>query len=577
MQRLSERADKHVVHRSSAVPLTSLLTISGCFELPEADLVGPTITAASLQGPRSVEVSVMPELVIEFSEAMDPASIHAGSVILVAWEELDSCALTPLCEEGSCERGTCQSSPLGTSNRAAIDRGEFDEGEPLSFELGAGAAGEGTRLIIRPRRPLASHRRHSLIVGAAVRDRSGAPLVDEHARVVAWQRDFVTAGRGSGGPEPRLVAPAHGQASVPSNVAAIDTEFWPPIPLPGPDAVLWLEPEQPGEPLELIDPTACPGWVPGTCLRWRPAQPLAANTRYRPAGGSVLDRHGRAALLPAAMHETWFAAGSGPDLDAPRADATAQMRGRCLAVWIDAGERVEARLQVGLVEQHASIDEVGWIGLAIADELEPEQSVRWSLELRDLADNVATLDGELPAGSSFAEQLPRLQITEILANPSGPEPDAEFVELRAGPSGASLTGVYVADVSLAEVREAWSAGDTLGDPLPAIELAPDELAIVVGSGFGAEVGEDPQPHASTKLIVVDASIGASGLANVGERVTLWAQTEHGPAVIASYGNWIETDAKAHEGRSVTASADGCDLPDRWRSHPFGRSSPGTLP
>jgi hypothetical protein len=552
--------------------------MSGCFELPEVDLVGPTIEAASLVGPRSVEVSVMPELVVEFSEAIDPATIHSGSVVLMAWEELDSCALTPLCEEGSCERGTCQSSPLGSTDRNAIDRGEFDEGEALIYELGDGPAGAGTRLTIRPRRPLASHRRHSLIVGAAVRDRSGAPLVDPWGRVMAWQRDFVTAGRGSGGPEPRLVAPVHGRAGVPSNVAAIDTEFWPPIPMPGVDAVLWLEPEGfSGDWIDLVEPVTCPGWPSGTCLRWRLAQPLAETMRYRIAGGSVLDRHGRPALLPAAVHETWFVSGSGPDLDAPLASTAAQMRGRCLAVWVDAGEPVEARLRVDEADQRTTIDGAGWIGLTIDDDLDPEHTVAWSIELRDLADNHATVDGELPAGPSFVAELPRIELTEILANPHGPEPDAEFVELRAGPTGASLEGVHLADASLAEVRDAWSSGDTLGDPLPAIELAPDQLALVVGSNFGVEAGEDPQPPAATPVIVVDASLGAGGLKNAGERVTLWAQTEHGPAAIASYGNWIETDASAHEGRSVVAGFDACDLPDRWRSHPFGSSTPGVLP
>src|SRR5690606_17256492 len=115
------------------------------------------------------------------------------------------------------------------------------------------------------------------------------------------------------------------------------------------------------------------------------------------------------------MHETWFAVGSGPDLDAPLASTTAQMRGRCLAVWVDAGEPVQARLRVGAAEQQASIGAAGWIGLAIAEDRQPEQLIAWSLELRDLADNQATFTGELPAGSSFAEQLPRVQITEILA------------------------------------------------------------------------------------------------------------------------------------------------------------------
>ncbi|MFO7566092.1 MAG: hypothetical protein R6X02_25835 [Enhygromyxa sp.] len=567
------------MHPLRIAALACLIASTACLESPEVDLVGPRVAAASLQGPRSVEVSVTPELIIDFSEALDPASIHPGSVALIAWEPLDSCSRTPICDEGSCERGTCQVSPLKVTQRRALDRGTYSgESVELVHELGVGPAGPGTRLTIRARRPLAAHRRHSLIVGAAVRDRSGAPLVDEWGRIAGFERDFVTAGRGSGGPEPRLIAPAPGQAGVPTNVAAIDTEFWPPIPPPGPDATLWLEPEEPGERLVLIDPITCPGWAPGACLRWRSSGPLAENTRYRPAGGSVLDRHGRPVLLPAAEHETWFRVGSGPDLEPPRASATAQMRGRCLAVWIDAGEPVEALLRVGEAEQRAAIAELGWIGLGIDEELDPEQRVAWTIELRDLADNRATLEGEVAAGASFASSLPRVSLTEILANPSGPEPVAEFVELLAGPSGASLEGVYLADMSLAEVREAWASGKTQGDALPAVELEPNEVAVVVATGY-AEIDpvKDPQPPSSTRLLVVDKSLGNSGLKNEGEPVILWALTEHGPTLISSYGNWINTAAKAHEGRSVVAGSDGCDLPDRWRSHPFGRSTPGTLP
>lgn len=563
--------------KSRLFPLSCVCALVACFEPPEADLVGPTVEAASLVGPRSVELSVMPELVVEFSEPIDPASIHAGSVALVVWEELESCALSPICAEGSCERGTCQGSPLTTSERSAIDRGEFADGIALVYVLGEGPAGPDSRLSIRPRRPLASHRRHSLIVGAAVRDRSGAPLVDDNGAIAGWQRDFVTADQGSGGPEPRLVAPAHGQARVPTNVAAIDTSFWPPIPEPAPGANLWLEPQQPGAIIELVDPVVCPGWVPGTCLRWRPAQALAPDSQYRPAGGSLVDRHGRPALLPAAERETWFTVGPGPDLQAPEPSTSAQMRGRCLALWVEVGEAVEVLLRAGEHEQRASIDGAGWIGLAITDALEPDHSVAWSLELRDFANNHAVVDGELSAGLGFAAELPQLRLTEVLANPSGPEPHAEFVELRAGPAGAALSGVHLADASLAQVRDAWASGDVLGDPLPAIELAPNEIAIIVASGHASESSDDPQPPPATKRLVVDASIGTGGLKNVGERLILWAETEHGPALISSYGNWIDTSATKHEGRSVVAGHDGCDLPNRWRSHPLGRSTPGSLP
>ena len=169
--------------------LLVLAWLSACIEPPEADLIGPTVIAASLREPRSVEVTVMPELIVELSEELDPTSIHPGSVALIAWEPLDSCSLTPICQKGSCERGTCQVSPLKVTQRRALDRGKYDgESIEVAYELGLGTAGPGTRLTIRPRRPLAPHRRHSLIIGAGVRDRSGAPLVDEYGRVAGFER-----------------------------------------------------------------------------------------------------------------------------------------------------------------------------------------------------------------------------------------------------------------------------------------------------------------------------------------------------------------------------------------------------
>jgi hypothetical protein len=553
--------------------------LAGClFEAPDVDLDGPTIIASTLYRVRSVELPVMPELIVEFSEPLDPATIHSGSVVVVAWDELGSCALTPICVKGSCERGSCQTSPLSATKLRAIDRGTFEGGEALRYELSEGSAGPDTRLRIQPRRPLASHRRHSLIIGAAVRDRSGARLADEHGRTSGWQRDFVTAGRGSSGPEPRLVAPVPGQAGVPTNVASVDVELWPPIEALDPSATLFLEPQHEVAPhIELIDPLPCPGWVPGTCLRWRPAQALEPGVRYRPAGGTLVDGHGQPARLPAAVHETWFLVGNGPDLTPPNPSTVAQMRGRCLAVWVEVGEPVEAVLHAGAGEARASLNGAGWIGLAITGEHEIDELLEWSLELRDLADNRATVVGELPAGLGFHPALPQVQLTEVLASPLGPNPHAEFVEVLAGPHGADLTGVHLADVYLSEVREAWQAGKVLGDPLPAVVLEPDEVAIVVALGYTTHVGDDPQPPASTRLLVVDASLGNHGLKNVGEPITLWMHTEFGPTAISTYGNWIDTGKTAHKGRSVVVGHDGCDLPDRWRSHPFGQSTPGTLP
>jgi hypothetical protein len=113
--------------------------------------------------------------------------------------------------------------------------------------------------------------------------------------------------------------------------------------------------------------------------------------------------------------------------------------------------------------------------------------------------------------------------------------------------------------------------DPPGDPLPPVSLGPDELAILVGSSWpGSPIGQ-------AQLIMLDSSLAGGGLKNAGEPVTLWMPSEHGPIELASYGNWIATGASSHDGRSVVAGLDACDLPDRWRSHPQGISSPGVMP
>jgi hypothetical protein len=557
--------------------ILAALGLAACLpEPPNVDLEGPRIVEASLERPRSVQVPVLPELVFEFSEPIDPATVHVGSVALVAWELLDEpCELTPLCTEGSCERGRCQAASLGAGERSALERGEFDASVPhavaIELELAEGASGPASRLIVRPLGPLDAHRRHTLVIGPAVRDRSGAPLVDEYDRAVAWQRDFVTAGIGSSGPEPILLTPAPGQLAVATNLARLETYLWPPVPVPQPDATLLLEADDGSAAIVLVEPSDCIGWVPGTCLGWRPASPLQPGVRYRPAGGSLVDRFGAAAVRPGTTRETWFQSGSGPDQDPPIAELDARVHGRCLALWIDAGEPVEAVLRVDARVRRTAIDHAGWVGLELAG-LSPGDAITWTLELQDLAGNHTTRDGELEAGPSFDPASGHLRITEVLANPTGPEPDGEFVELLAGPEGAELDGVLLADLSFAEISAALAMGeDPPGDPLPPVSLGPDEIAVLVGSSWPGS------PISQAQLIMLDSSLAGGGLKNAGEPVTLWMPSEHGPIELASYGNWIATGASSHDGRSVVAGLDACDLPDRWRSHPQGISSPGMLP
>jgi hypothetical protein len=559
------------VHAKSRVPWVPIFLLSaGCFELPNVDLEGPRVVASSLPGPRSIEVPVQPTIVIELSEPLDPASVHAGSIGLFEWETVGDCSLTPLCSEGSCERGRCMADPVRSSDRSAIDRGELEIGIPLSFALVDGPAGPGSVLEIRPVRPLTEHARHTLIVGAAVRDRGGAGLV-------GFSRDFVTASFGSSGPEPSLISPLPGELAVPTNLARVELRVHPPVPWPQPYATIWLEDER-GEGVWLIDPQPCEDWLPGSCVSLRPRDPLAPDRRHRPAGGTLHDRLGRPALSASPDRETWFATASGPDDAPPMPEILAELRARCVVVWIAGDELLTARLEVDeSVREQVLSPGVAAIGVPGGSHL-PGETIAWTLELRDRADNHAQRSGELVAGPSFDPTLPRLAITEVLGNPLGPEPDAEFVELLALGDPVDTGELVLSDRTPAELFAAWQRGDDpSGDPLPPTLIESGQLAVVVASGWAPALGGDPSPPSNTPLLVLDASLASGGLKNAGEPLTLWRPSEQGPVVVASYGNWIDTSAKAHGGRSVVGDPDGCDLPDRWRSHPLASSTPGTLP
>lgn len=563
------------IPRSTLAPL---LTLAACIEVPETDLEGPRIIASTLPEPRSVEVSVWPAIELELSEPLDPDSVHAGSVGLFAWEPVGDCSLTPRCDEGSCERGRCMVATARASDRGALDRGELapELGIPLALELREGPQGPDSLLRIRPQRPLAAHARHTLIVGAALRDRSGAALADAWGVPRAFERDFVTAAIGSAGPEPVLLVPAPGETGVPTNLAALELRFSPPLPWPQDDATLWLVDDR-GEGVWLADPQVCAGWLPGTCVGMRPSRPLAPGRRHRVEGGTLVDRLARPATPIGTTREAWFESAAGPDLDAPQAEVVAELRERCVIVWVAGDEPLDAELNVeGEVRRVALAPGLAPLGVAANDHA-PGDALAWSLALRDRADNLAQHGGELIAGPSFAATLPRVAFTEILANPLGPEPDAEFVEIVAL-AELDTTGLWLSDRTPTQLVEAWQAGETPpGDPLPAASLAAGELALLVGPSYVAGLGGDAAPPPGARLLVVESSLASGGLANAGEPLTLWRAGASGPEIVARYGNWIDTSAKSHGGRSVVAAPDACDLPDRWRSHPLGLASPGRLP
>ncbi len=561
-----------------------------CLSPLDADVEGPRVVSSTLSKPRTVEVEVQPHIVLEFSEPMAPAGFGPGGLAVVPWEEVGECRVDPVCERGSCERGHCLEDPLSASELDALDEGSYAPEEArveLRWTLGPGAAGDDSRLELEPLRPLTPHWRYSVVLGGGARDRGGAPLVDDEGVASRWRRDLVTAHEGSSGPEPRLLEPPPGAAVVPINVQRVVTRFARPVVLDG-ESSLALE-DSHGGLLWLLDPRGCAGWPTEFCLEWRPERALDPSVRYRVAGGTLQDRHGRAATRPGASE--WFATASAADTQPPTlAGATVELRGRCVYARAHASEPVIVSLSLASGAQVSVFEEDAVeLALRLPDDgtVTPGDTLEVVLDARDLAGNAVGEVYGVVAGDSFAASAPPLVITEVLGNPAGAEPGQEFVELvdrREQGAAVAVSGLQIADVEWQTIQ-AIPSGDRPGDAIPEFTTRPGQRTVIVGSGYELGDPADPDPAAAATVVVLDSSIGDGGLKNAGEPLTLFFNGPAGapladPVLVDS--RRAPPESLADNGQSVVTSslpvaAFGCDREAGWRPHPQGRSSPGLAP
>jgi len=158
-----------------------------------------------------------------------------------------------------------------------------------------------------------------------------------------------------------------------------------------------------------------------------------------------------------------------------------------------------------------------------------------------------------PVALHLPPKLPRLVITEVLANPAGSEYTQEFVELEnleADP--VSLAGMLIED-------------KTGSDVLPDMAVPAGGFALIVAANFVADDGKDPVPRDGAVIVPVSGRIGADGLSNSGEPVRLVSSSG---VVVSQYGGWVDVSASAWNGMSVNrVSVDACDQPNAWSSTP----------
>ena len=185
--------------------------------------------------------------------------------------------------------------------------------------------------------------------------------------------------------------------------------------------------------------------------------------------------------------------------------------------------------------------------------------------LRDLAPaSEISLSGSVL--SSFGEQQSfresvttrpaarHLVLNEVLANPLGPEPDAEWIELvNDSERPASLAGLWLED-----------SGASVA--LPDVELEAGEIVLLVGEAFRASGLDVPLPE-SVRLVRLP-SLGARGLSNSGEALLLVGRE----GVVSRF----PLLATPHAGRSVARrNLDGADDdPAGFGEHAGQGASPG---
>lgn len=139
--------------------------------------------------------------------------------------------------------------------------------------------------------------------------------------------------------------------------------------------------------------------------------------------------------------------------------------------------------------------------------------------------------------SHFTTEMPRdhLVINEVLANPLGPEPGQEWIEIfNDGTSSADLSLYTIAD----------SAGMV---ELPAWILPAGRFGLIVAEEYDLAEGSDPSPGLDCQLGRV-SELGKNGLSNAGERLTLL----RGDVAVAT----SPSQPKPPAGKSLSRNADG---------------------
>ncbi|MCP4600615.1 MAG: lamin tail domain-containing protein [Proteobacteria bacterium] len=197
--------------------------------------------------------------------------------------------------------------------------------------------------------------------------------------------------------------------------------------------------------------------------------------------------------------------------------------------------------------------------IAVTD-LDTENETNVSFEVKDVNGNLMEFEVQISGWGG-----PPIAITEVLADPFGPEPSQEFIEIaNFGAVEVDISGWMIDD-----------GGDTNGDLIPiGTILGPGEVAILVSSAYVRDEGQDPSPESETLIVSLETSICSNGLKNSdAESIELY---DAAGVLVSQYKG--QAGAPVEGSGSIRLSA---ELPDSdllaFELDPNGTSTPGQVP
>ncbi len=340
-------------------------------------------------------------------------------------------------------------------------------------------------------------------------------LVDRQVATISWRRDERTVvvaptsvlGRG----ELLSVASPRGligTVTVTDAGSPFLARVWPPADAGSTEQVIYCvdgggAPDE--GPVELAPAELAAGIARGVVETARPFEPCVRLIPARPlAEGEVLvppPSHAGFLLDPAPLR------GGGVDAWAPRSCDSAE-----IALGPGCARVEDDRIVVTSFDAPSfwslraprSFDvALGAARSFVLRDLEPDTSVLLDLAVLDPSGRIARVHQTVRMGSARG----RVIINEVLADPIGPEPEQEWLEL-------------VNDGSIPVDLEGWVLADIGGQtPLPAVVLTAGEVAVVARGGYDERSPWDISPAEGSTLIRVE-ELGKSGLNNGGEPLEL---------------------------------------------------------